>query len=340
MTLNEVVATPLWPDSPGAWSTAQDRLGWYTCVARLAPSKHNTQPWRFILRPGSLELWADESRALTVTDPARRELVISCGTALHHLEVAAHAIGRELVVEVLPDGGSSFLARVVEGPARQVTDHDRALLEAVGLRHTDRGPLDVSQLAPSLPFQMQSTAAEHDAALRLVVTAGDRATLGSLVARADRMLARDGGQDAELAVWSRAAADPGVDGVPADRTRGAAASYRAEFVQRDFSAGAGEAAHDRVGEDHPLVGILCTPEDRVADWLTAGRALSAVLLAATAVGANASYLNQPIEVDSLRRELRSDLRITGQPQVVLRIGAGGPVLPTPRRPIEQITFAS
>ncbi|MCW2544695.1 MAG: nitroreductase [Frankiales bacterium] len=336
MTLNEVLAAPVWPAAPDALATAQERLAWYPCVARLAPSKHNTQPWRFILHRGSLELWTDKNRALSATDPRMRELVISCGTALHHLEVAAHALGRELVVDVLPEGGSSLLARIAEGPRRQVTARDEALLAAVGHRHTDRGPLDVSRLAPSLPFQMQSTASEHDAVLRLVVTAGDRATLGALVARADRMLARDGGLDAELADWVRSPGDPGDDGVPADRTRGPAASYRAEFVQRDFSGGAGGAAHDRVGEDRPLVGILCTPEDRIADWLTAGRALSAVLLAATVAGANASFLNQPIEVDSLRRELRTDLRIVGQPQLVLRMGAGGPVLPTPRRPIEQI----
>ena len=30
--------------------------------AILAPSVHNTQPWRYIIRPGEFEIWADESR--------------------------------------------------------------------------------------------------------------------------------------------------------------------------------------------------------------------------------------------------------------------------------------
>jgi len=302
----------------------------------LAPSKHNTQPWRFIVRGASLELWTDPRRALPDTDPQMRELVISCGAALHHVEIAGRALGRNLAVELLPDGGLSLLARVVEVGDAPVTAHDEALLSAIARRHTDRGPLDASPLAPSLPFQLQSTAAETGASLRLVSTAGDRATLASLVERADRILVRDGRVDRELGRWLRGASDTRRDGVPDDHTRGPAASYRAEFVQRDFSGGHGTAAHDRPGRDHPLLGVLCTAGDRMGDWISAGRALSAVLLEATTAGANASYLNQPVEVTSLRTALRSDLRLTGDPQLVLRIGAGTSVLPTPRRPVEEM----
>ena len=34
--------------------------------------------------------------------------------------------------------------------------------------------------------------------------------------------------------------------------------------------------------------------------------------------------------------LRNDLDLAGHPQVVLRIGAGGPVAPTPRRRVEDV----
>jgi nitroreductase len=30
--------------------------------ATLAPSVHNTQPWRFVLRPGVLDVYADRGR--------------------------------------------------------------------------------------------------------------------------------------------------------------------------------------------------------------------------------------------------------------------------------------
>ena len=40
-----------------------------------APSIHNTQPWRWVYRPGVLELYADRSRQLPALDPDGRALV-------------------------------------------------------------------------------------------------------------------------------------------------------------------------------------------------------------------------------------------------------------------------
>jgi hypothetical protein len=124
--------------------------------------------------------------------------------------------------------------------------------------------------------------------------------------------------------------------VPADRTRGAASSYRAEFVQRDFSTPTSAPSEDRGGNDHPLVGVLCTTRDLPANWVQAGEALMAVLLQATLAGANASYLNQPIEDTALRTQLREHLWLPGVPQAVLRIGVGAEVAPTPRRPLDDV----
>ena len=329
-------ATPLltWPAAPSETAAVEDRLRWYPSVARWAPSKHNTQPWRFVVHGRSLELWTDPRRALPDSDPLMRELIISCGAALHHVEVAAHALGRDVALELLPEGGCSFLARVTELGRGSTSPRAQDLLAAVARRRTDRGPLDAAGLTPSLPFDLQSAAARSGAWLRLVASEGDRSTLAALVERADRQLVRDGRIDRELDRWRRSATDPRPDGVPADRTRGPGASYRATFVQRDFAGDGTSFAHHREGRDDPIVGILCTGSDGVADWLATGRALSAVLLEATVAGANASYLNQPVEVPGLRHELRSDLRLEGFPQLVLRLGAGGQVMPTPRRAVE------
>jgi len=331
-----------WPDPPGPAATVTDRLLWYPSVARWAPPKHNTQPWRFVVRDDALEVWTDPTRALPASDPHMRELVVSCGASLHHVEIAAAALGRKVSVDLLPQGGTSLIARLVETGSAEVTAHDVALLKAVPVRRTDRGPLDRTLLAPSLPFQLQSAAAVYGASFRLVASAGDRATLGDLIERGDRMLARQDRVEGELARWLREPADAAEDGVPRDRTRGAAASYRAEFVQRDFSgdpqSAPARAAHDRPGNDHPILGVLCTAEDGPLDWVAAGRALSAVLLEATVAGAHASYLNQPVELPALRADLRTALLLPGVAQCVLRVGLGADVAPTPRRPVEDMRF--
>ena len=340
-TATSKTPTAPWPELPAPTAPGSERFRWYTTVARWAPSKHNTQPWRFVVRDDCLELWTDPSRALPVSDPLMRELVLSCGAALHHIEIAAAAVGKRLRVALLPQGGLSLLASITEDGEHEVTRHDRELLDAVAVRRTDRGPLDRTALAPSLPFQLQSTASVNGASFRLVASAGDRATLADLVERADRLLAREGRVDAELGHWLRDPDRTGDDGVPRARTRGVVASYRAEFVQRDFSGTVEPLtlpAHARTGEDHPLLGVLCTTGDQPRDWLTAGLCLSAILLEATVAGAHASYLNQPVEVPALRAELRTALQLPGEAQLVLRLGVGGEVAPTARRPIEDMRF--
>ena len=55
-----------------------------TAAARHAPSILNTQPWRWRVSPGRLELFAEPRRHLAVTDPDGRLLLLSCGAVLHH----------------------------------------------------------------------------------------------------------------------------------------------------------------------------------------------------------------------------------------------------------------
>ena len=71
--------------------------------ATLAPSIHNTQPWRFLLSGTSLEVHADWSRRLRVLDPRGRQLLISCGCAVFNARVALAAAGYDATVERWPD---------------------------------------------------------------------------------------------------------------------------------------------------------------------------------------------------------------------------------------------
>ena len=60
-------------------------------AATMAPSMHNTQPWRFRFQPASqtIGLYADPARMLRFGDPDGRALHIACGAALFNLRLAA-----------------------------------------------------------------------------------------------------------------------------------------------------------------------------------------------------------------------------------------------------------
>ena len=83
-------------------------------LAARAPSVHNTQPWRWRIGDRSIELLADEARRLRATDQDGRDLMLSCGAALHHLRVTLAAAGVDTTVHRLPDPARPDLLATIE----------------------------------------------------------------------------------------------------------------------------------------------------------------------------------------------------------------------------------
>jgi hypothetical protein len=68
----------------------------------------------------------------------------------------------------------------------------------------------------------------------------------------------------------------------------------------------------------------------------AGRALSALLLAATEEGVLAQPLGQVVDVPEARWGLQRLLGTLGAPQMLLRLGFGVSVPVSPRRPVDEV----
>ncbi|WP_308074928.1 hypothetical protein [Actinokineospora sp. PR83] len=114
--------------------TVRDALA----LACRAPSVHNTQPWRWLVGEHSVHLMADRTRALPATDPDGRDLLLSCGAALHHLRTALAGLGLAARVHLLPNPADADHLAAVETHHRAPEDSDIALAAALTRRRTDR----------------------------------------------------------------------------------------------------------------------------------------------------------------------------------------------------------
>ncbi len=113
-----------------------------------APSVHNSQPWKWRAAGERIELFADYRRQLVYADPARRDLHISCGAALHHLQIASAGLGWRARVRRQPDPSDErHIASILLKP-HPASVEDEDLLEALTRRRTDRRR---SRHGPSLP---------------------------------------------------------------------------------------------------------------------------------------------------------------------------------------------
>ena len=107
-------------------------------LAVRAPSIHNSQPWLWRVGEHTVHLYADSSRHLPHTDPARRELIVSCGVALQHFTVALAALGWQAQVHRLPNPADPDHLASIELIACAGSEQDIALAAAIPRRRTDR----------------------------------------------------------------------------------------------------------------------------------------------------------------------------------------------------------
>jgi hypothetical protein len=326
-----------WEISEGGFprsGTSAEKLRYLLNYAVLAPSGHNTQPWLFRIIDDSVELYADRTRALPVVDPEDRELVMSCGAGLFHLRIALRHFGYEAPVQKFPDAGKlDLLARVSFGGQKDASGEENMLFSAIVKRRTNRMPFEARPVPESLLSELQAAASQEGAWLHVVKGEEDRNRVADLIAEGDRIQMANSSFRREVAAWIHSNRTASHDGIPGYAFGyGGLISSFAPVVVRTFDVGKGQAARDReLATGSPVLAVLGTDGDTPADWFSAGQALDRVLLRARAEDVWASFLNQPIEHREFRPKLRDLLGKTGSPQLLLRMGYGPEVKPTPRR---------
>lgn len=341
--------TDPWDVSEGDFpdrGSPEEQLYFLLNYAVLAPSSHNTQPWTFEIRDGAVELYADRTRALPVADPEDRALIVSCGAALFNLRVALRRFGYAAEVEVLPpemlpDPDYPDLLAIVRPDDRmEPTEEDLALFRAIPERRTNRMPFEDRAVPESVLSALGDAAADEGARLR-VVTGEEKAVVADLIAEGDRRQWNDKRFRRELAAWVHSNRTRRRDGMPGYAFGfGEIMSAVGPLVMRTFDMGNGRAATDReLAAGSPVLAALWTAEDDPRAWLSSGQALSKVLLRARTEGIYASYLNQPVEVPELRPKLTRLLGLDGYPQLLFRMGYGPQPRPTPRRPVEAVSWS-
>ena len=105
----------------------------------LAPSGHNSQPWKFKLSDNSIEIWPDFDRRRNVVDPEDRELYISLGCATKNIEVAANCFGVIYDKSYLVDEKKGLGVIKFDFKNGDKNGCDQELFEAIQKRQTNRG---------------------------------------------------------------------------------------------------------------------------------------------------------------------------------------------------------
>lgn len=335
------------------WATAEqefprdgepaEQLRFLLNYAVLAPSVRNTQPWRFKIAGSEVALYTDRSRRLSMLDPSGRQLVLSCGAALFHLNVAMRHFGREPVVQTFPSlDDVDLLARVHLGDPIEPTLADHRLFEAIRLRHTHRAPFEDAPVPRAELQALRQVVRDEGAQLFVVRSRGQRSAIAALVAEGTEEQAQDPDIRREVAAWVKPNRSRRRDGIPG-RALGYnnVGSFLRPHLLRWLDNGPEEASENRqLVMEAPALLVLASDHDNAVEWLQAGQALDHLLLQAADYGLYASFINHPTELPRLRQRLQHVLGTTACPHAVLRMGYGTPEQTSPRHTVRDVLDTS
>ncbi|MGX6608412.1 Acg family FMN-binding oxidoreductase [Micromonosporaceae bacterium Da 78-11] len=311
--------------TPPPFGTAQ--LHAAAAAGIRAPSLHNSQPWRFRLHDGAIEVLADPREHLDLADRIGWAVRIACGAAVFNARLALLADGTPAEVGLRPDPADPMvMAALRPGRPRPATYPERDLFAAIGRRRSSREPFWPDPVPADVRMRLVDAARAEGAWLELLIGMTALGGFAQIARSAEKVLRRDPAYQAQQSRWIRT--EEAGDGVPV-----AAGARLAEpqdlLPQRAY--GDRPRAPGRDFEPEPLIAILGSTDDTATDQINAGQALQRVLLTATDAGLATSMISQPIEVTGAREQLQRSLGgRTGTPQMALRIGYGQPGNPTPR----------
>lgn len=307
-------------------------------AARLAPSVHNTQPWRFVVTEDALEIHSDPHRRLPVLDPTGRQLLISCGCAVFNARVALAAAGCEPVVERFPDRARpTLLARIatVDRPGAG-TPPIGSLDGCIVSRQTNRRRFTDEVVEPELVAELVDAVAAEQAVLVEVRDLRHRLAVAQLSREADRLQNADPAYRAELRAWTTD--DPTrPDGVPALAVPRVTGQFQDDIPLRDFDTrGIGSLPPETRSHLGQSLFVMSTADDDQLSWLRAGEALERLWLEITRHGYVASLFTQVIEIPYIRQQLRVELGLAGHPHVLLRVGRAALTPASMRRRLQDV----
>lgn len=289
------VPTPMPQPEEHGLSADTDHVRQIVAAAAAAPSGGNAQPWRFEWDIDRLRCHVDEQRAGKLLDFEWRATWLAIGAAAENAVMAAASLGYRAALSVFPDPQSPLLAfdLHLEADASVAID---PLQGEIFRRCTNRRLGPGSPLPIGCDPQLRTAAASRGAALTLLETPEQRAALGEILGRGDRIRFLSRALHAELMGeirWSVDEATRTGDGIDLRTLELSAmdlaalkltSSWRAmELVGRVGGGRNLEKFGQRLAAGSSAIGMLTIDGATPAAFFEGGRAVQRVWLTASAL---------------------------------------------------------
>jgi hypothetical protein len=306
-----------------------DRLRFLLQYAVLAPSSHNTQPWKFRIDGNRIDIFMDDERWLKVCDDDQRELHISVGCCLENLLVAADHFGLRDQVEYLPDASDPMHAATMELRDGTATERDSKLFQMIPVRHTNHGSYDGRPIPEDVLEKLSGCCTEPNIHVQLTSDNSIKQKIDALVVQADAMEFADPAFREELGYWI----GQGVFGTSW------LMSKIGKLAVTHINMGSSTAKKDSaVLMSSPVLGLISSKDNSRETQIKVGQVYQRLSLTAASFGIWCQPMSQIVQVEETKQEvakLQTDPYLF--PQLPFRLGfAESEKHRTPRRSVEEV----
>lgn len=310
--------------------------------ATLAPSGHNTQPWKFSVDENIIRIYPDFQRSLPVVDPDNHALYISLGCALENLVISAKQDGLTRTVEYFPEDEREECIRVTL--TEENTQKEQELFDAISVRQSNRSMYDVRKIPPADVEKLLKSNIYKTVSVKPFDTKNSEAEpIIELVKEASRIQFNDQEFVEELISWMRFTkrdVKNKKDGLTA-KVMGFpyVPKWVGRLIIKTFAKPESEAskAEKQIRSSSHMMLFICKNNDKKS-WVDIGRSFQRVVLTATSLGIAHAHLNMPCEVESMSRKLSKHLGLDHgeRPILLIRLGYAEEIPRSPRRSVDDV----
>lgn len=327
--------------------SSTDKLKFLLHYAILAPSGHNSQPWKFSVGEDEIQVLADKTRWLRVGDPNQVNLHIAVGCALENLLIAAEHFGYEHRVTYFPRPDQEELVATVKFTPHEPAPSPRpkgagsgakgqpspfrapALFRAIPNRHTNRKAYEKRPIPKSDLRCLQNCCVEEGIRLHVIDDLDTKRSVNELLVRGHTTLIADPAFRRESAYWM----GQGLFNLPRLLTR--LTQWVMPYLKVNRSVFV--VMDTRLVMSAPALVILSASVNDRMSQVKVGQVFERVCLTATMLGLCVHPLSGAVDVPELKAQVAKLLPNSDViSQHVFRLGYAEPVKsPASRRPFEE-----
>ena len=301
--------------------TLAEQLGFLIKFAVLAPSSHNSQPWKLSVRENKISIMPDFNRRLAASDQNDRQLYISLGCCLENILTAADYYGFKTSVQYQMDNNDVLEISISFGQLPADNRSDKHNIFCIARRRTNRRKYE-----NYLPEEFLNSIKNYSASdinVNIVCEQKLKNQIADTVISAIQSAMNDKAFRKELSSYVKPNFTSSPFGMPGSGFgMPAPFSVIAPYVMRHFNINKITSKQDKrlLAEFTPAMAIISTKNDNAESWIKAGQMYEKIALEAENNNINTHVMAAAIQIGDYYQNLQ---KITGsafRPQVFFRVG--------------------